>query len=71
LTSSRSYRPAYSVQQALDIMRKEGGRRLDESMVSVFVQVVEAERRRGSYLLDHIPDDLPAAAQQAGEGAAE
>ncbi|MGQ0561327.1 MAG: HD domain-containing phosphohydrolase, partial [Gemmatimonadota bacterium] len=41
LTSPRSYRPAYSVAAALDIMQNEAGRIIDPNMFVTFRQLIE------------------------------
>lgn len=41
LTSARSYRPAYSSHEALEIMQKEAGRIIDPGMFAVFRSMIE------------------------------
>ncbi len=43
LTSNRSYRPAFTVQQALHVMQSEAGRVFDPNMFSVFKQLVDPQ----------------------------
>jgi putative nucleotidyltransferase with HDIG domain len=49
LTTTRSYRPAYSVPQAIEIMRREAGTTLDPTLFDLFVDVLRPELggRRG------------------------
>ncbi|MBU0617706.1 MAG: HD-GYP domain-containing protein [Planctomycetes bacterium] len=42
LTSTRSYRVAFSPEQACDILRKEAGTKLDAEVVAVFLDMVSA-----------------------------
>ena len=42
LTSDRVYRPAYSVQKALDIMQKDSGTAFDPVLLMCFVNVIES-----------------------------
>jgi HD-GYP domain-containing protein (c-di-GMP phosphodiesterase class II) len=44
LTSTRSYRVAYSPEQACDILRKEAGTKLDAEVVAVFLEILPALR---------------------------
>ncbi len=46
LSSDRSYRPAFSLEQTLDILRNEAGTKLDETCVLAFFQALENFRRR-------------------------
>lgn len=55
LTSSRSYREAFTLEEALRIMRDEAKTRLDPHMVEVFCRVVDRALRNGSELLAHVP----------------
>ncbi len=57
LTSSRSYRGAFTMEAALKIMQKEAGTRLDPRMVEMFERVVRRAERNGSDLLTHVPRD--------------
>jgi HD-GYP domain-containing protein (c-di-GMP phosphodiesterase class II) len=41
LTSDRSYRPAYTVSAALDIMQQEAGRIIDPNMFAIFRSMIE------------------------------
>lgn len=54
LTSTRSYRAAYTVEGALEIMRKEAGVRLDPKMIAVFEEVIENIRQTRPEMLRHI-----------------
>ena len=62
LTSSRSYRSAYSVEKALSIMQESAGTRHDPNLVQLFVQVVQRARVESPDLFEHIPrhDEAPA-----------
>ncbi|MBL8879732.1 MAG: HD-GYP domain-containing protein [Phycisphaerales bacterium] len=42
LTSTRSYRNAFSVEQAIDIIRKDSGTRIDSEMASAFERAITA-----------------------------
>lgn len=44
LSSTRSYRPAFSIEGAIDILRKEAGSKLDSSTVEAFLGVLERQR---------------------------
>lgn len=48
LTTNRPYRPSYSREQALDVMRSEAGRTLDPVIFERFLSIV-----------DHLEDNLP------------
>jgi len=45
LTSDRSYRPAFSTEQALNIMQSEAGRVFDPNMFEVFKQLMQPEQQ--------------------------
>jgi HD-GYP domain-containing protein (c-di-GMP phosphodiesterase class II) len=45
LTSTRSYREAFSLEQAFEIIRQEGGRRTDPTVSDAFFRAFEAYRR--------------------------
>jgi HD-GYP domain-containing protein (c-di-GMP phosphodiesterase class II) len=68
LTSSRSYRAAYTVTQALQVMREDAGRRLDPRMVEVCARVVARAQQESSPLLDHVPAEEEAAQATDTEG---
>lgn len=40
LTSSRSYRPAFPISQALDILKKDSGAKLDADVVRAFLSII-------------------------------
>ena len=42
LTSTRSYRVAFSPEQACDILRTEAGAKLDADVVAIFLEMVPA-----------------------------
>ncbi|HYP29171.1 MAG TPA: diguanylate cyclase [Blastocatellia bacterium] len=42
LTTTRPYRPHYSREQALELMRREAGRTFDPSMLGKFLEIVES-----------------------------
>lgn len=44
LTSTRSYRVAFSIEQAYDILRKEAGTKLDAEVAAVFLELLPAFR---------------------------
>lgn len=70
LTSSRSYRKAFTLENALRIMRDESGTRLDPNMVEVFCRVVDHALRNRSELLAHVPrEDNGAPTDRPTEGA--
>lgn len=48
LTSQRSYRPAFSREQALNIMQSEAGRVFDPDMFEVFKRLVEPQKQADS-----------------------
>jgi HD-GYP domain-containing protein (c-di-GMP phosphodiesterase class II) len=45
LTSTRSYRRAFQVERACEIMRQDAGSRLDAGVIDVFLRVLEAYRQ--------------------------
>jgi len=68
LTSSRSYRRAYSVSEALRIMSGEAGGCLDPRLVQIWVQIVERMLAQRPGLFAHIPPDPGPATSSAGHG---
>lgn len=44
LTSTRSYRPAFSIEKALDIIRKDIGVKVDETVTSAFLEALDRYR---------------------------
>jgi GAF domain-containing protein len=68
LTSSRSYRHAFSVEKALRIMHQDAGSRLDPNLVTIFTRMIERARVDSPELFDHIPtDDEASAHREEGE----
>lgn len=61
LTSTRAYRQAFSIEQALDIIREEKGVRIDAQVAEAFFRAFEAYRR------DH-SDDFAAKFSGCGTG---
>lgn len=56
LTSTRSYRQAYSLEQAIEIMRQDAGQRLDPGLVARFEQIVERAREEQPTLFRRPPE---------------
>lgn len=61
LTTSRSYRKAFSLDKALDIMRKESGTKLDAEITGAFFEAFDTFRRqqpdRYRQLFPHLEED--------------
>ncbi|UCG34192.1 MAG: HD-GYP domain-containing protein [Phycisphaerales bacterium] len=57
LTSSRSYREAFTLEKALDIMQAGAGEKFDPDLVSLLVSMMERARTEHPDLFERIPQD--------------